>query len=44
MAELHVLCLALFIDYFSVDLLNLEFGVMMELLNHIAVHLDVVSL
>jgi hypothetical protein len=44
MILLHVLCIGLFVEYFGVDLLDLELGVVMELLDHIAVHLDVVSL
>ena len=44
MGKLHVLCPSLLVEDLCVQLLDLDFGVVVELLHHVPVHLDVVTL
>ncbi len=43
MGQLHVFGFGLFVEDLCVEFLDFEFGVVVELLDHIAIHLDVVT-
>lgn len=44
MVLLHILSFGFFVENFCVHFLYFEFGVVIELFNHVPVHLDVVPL